>query len=78
MYSLIVVILFLGYGLVLTLGFLRVARELITTPFPRLLSDSDDEAHRDDDSLGSAILRQPHRSASCDAIDEGRQKGEQP
>jgi len=47
MYTLIVVILFLGYGLVLTLGLLRVARELITSPFPRLLSDSDDEAHRE-------------------------------
>jgi hypothetical protein len=73
MYTLIVVILFLGYGLVLTLGLLRVARELITTPFPRLLSDSDDEAHRDGDSLGSADLRQPHHPARCDAINRGRQ-----
>ena len=73
MYNLVVVILFLGYGFVLIIGLLRLARELITTPYPRLLSYSDYEVHRDDDPIPSAA---PTR-ASCDAIDEGRQNTEQ-
>ncbi len=73
MYTLVVVILFLGYGFVLIIGLLRLARELTTTPFPRPLSYWDYEAHRDDDPIPSAA---PTR-ASCDTIDEGRQNTEQ-
>ena len=47
MFNFIIVTLFVGYGLILIFGLLRLARDLVTTPFPRLLPDADFEVEQD-------------------------------
>ena len=72
-----VVILFSVYGLILIVGLLHVARELITAPSPRLPSYSDSEPDRDDELMEPT--QSPFAASTANyLIDEGRRKREQP
>jgi hypothetical protein len=73
MYALIVVILFLAYGLLLLFGLFHVAQELITRPSPHLFSYSEFDADQNNELPGATESSSAAAGANC-AIDEQNDK----
>lgn len=57
MFNFIIVTLFVGYGLILIFGLLRLARDLVTTPFPHLHPDADFEVDKNAELLDQGLRK---------------------